>query len=374
MTDPGPPYQCVGSIGRLGNVMFIYASSLGVARLGNRTLVVNPSYSLLPHFRIKALVDRDGHLCRKPKKKYDTGCCRFIPSLLQPEERSPALMVGTNVQSWRYFAHVEREVRSQFQPYGDTGRRAASFIRSIRRQFSEDLQGPVTLVGVHVRRGDVANPLHDFGYRLPSPGYFRRAMLWYLEKFPRVAFAISSDEKDYVMENIIPLCGSESARQNSSSIGNKRSANDSAQLRLQPAQQQRPDDVASRRRASDREKNEKRLPATRTGSPGLLATADGLQGTVTRPTGEATQQLPEDVEPVPGARCRFVGTKSATVDMAVLAGCDHFIMSMGTYSWWAGWLTGGIVVYYRHPAREGSRYSKIFNHADFFPPHWVPLE
>ena len=366
--------------------MFIYASSLGVARMGNRTLVVKPAYSLLPHFRVKALVDYGGHLCQKPKKKYDSGCCRFSPNLLQPEERFPALRVGYYVQSWRYFAHVEREVRSQFQTYGDTARRAASLIRRIRREFSEDLQGPVTLVGVHVRRGDVARErVNAFGYQLPSPGYFRRAMLWYLEKFPRVAFVISSDTKDYVMENIIPLCGRESARHNSSSpIGNKQSANDSAQLRLQPAQQQRPDDPANRRRASDREKeDEKRLsqggqplskPATRTGSPGLPATADGLQGTVTRPSREVTQQLPEDAEPVPGARCRYVGTESATVDLAVLAGCDHFIMSMGTYSWWAGWLTGGIVVYYRHPAREGSRYSKIFNHADFFPPHWVPLE
>ena len=109
MTDPGPPYQCVESIGRLGNVMFIYASSLGVARMGNRTLVVKPAYSLLPHFRVKALVDYGGHLCQKPKTKYDRGGCRFSPSLLQPEERFPVLRVGHYLQSWRYFAHVERD-------------------------------------------------------------------------------------------------------------------------------------------------------------------------------------------------------------------------------------------------------------------------
>jgi len=58
------------------------------------------------------------------------------------------------------------------------------------------------------------------------------------------------------------------------------------------------------------------------------------------------------------------------VDMAVLASCDHVIMSVGTFGWWSGWLAGGEVFYYncvkwmvnnRFPASE------------YYLPGWIPL-
>ena len=37
----------------------------------------------------------------------------------------------------------------------------------------------------------------------------------------------------------------------------------------------------------------------------------------------------------------------ANFDFAILAGCNHTIMSVGTYSWWAAYMAGGAAVYYR---------------------------
>jgi hypothetical protein len=65
--DPGPPYQCASVPGRLGNAMFAYASSLGAAVLGNRTLVVTRDNPLLRHFSLNALVDCNGTFCQGAK-------------------------------------------------------------------------------------------------------------------------------------------------------------------------------------------------------------------------------------------------------------------------------------------------------------------
>jgi galactoside 2-L-fucosyltransferase 1/2 len=70
---------------------------------------------------------------------------------------------------------------------------------------------------------------------------------------------------------------------------------------------------------------------------------------------------------VVGDNIVYVPSHAAGVDMAILASCDHVIISNGTYSWWAGWLCKGITV----------RYSKIpINGTDLYVrtagDHWPP--
>ena len=377
--------------------MFAYASSLGVASLGNRTVVVRPTNPLLSHFKLKAVLDCRRDLCKKAKKKYDGGCCKFNPKVLQPEPQAPVLEVFSYLQCWRYFAHVEKEVRAQFTTYGDTAKQAADVIKSVRREFG-GLQGAVILVGVHVRHGDVSHQsLQNFGYQLPSIGYFYRSMAWYLRKFSRVVFVISSDRKEYVMENIIPLCENEPMKDNSTfPTGDKQYAKGTAAFRFQPSRlHYRTKNLRNRRRKATQD-NEDQKKLTKDGQDSLHPAKSDSNEKVshdTKPKGfpinvimgdlghprlirrEANEvNKPEQLGPLPGAKCRYVGTKRIGVDLAVLASCDHFIMSTGTYGWWAAWLTGGVVVYYKYPAREGSLYSKHFNGDDFFPPHWIPME
>ena len=66
------------------------------------------------------------------------------------------------------------------------------------------------------------------------------------------------------------------------------------------------------------------------------------------------------------------------VDMAILAGCDHMIMTVGTFGWWAAYLgadaRGGEVVHYdsefvmEHPINKGNVVSK-----DYYPERWVAM-
>jgi galactoside 2-L-fucosyltransferase 1/2 len=60
-------------------------------------------------------------------------------------------------------------------------------------------------------------------------------------------------------------------------------------------------------------------------------------------------------------------------DLATLAKCNHSIMTVGTFGWWAAYLAGGHTVYYKDPF---TNLSTLWNHAnynDFFPPQWVGL-
>ena len=61
------------------------------------------------------------------------------------------------------------------------------------------------------------------------------------------------------------------------------------------------------------------------------------------------------------------------VDLAILSECEHMITSAGTFSWWAGWLNKGQVLYFNEPVRTNSNLENGFKREDFFPPHWLPL-
>ena len=52
---------------------------------------------------------------------------------------------------------------------------------------------------------------------------------------------------------------------------------------------------------------------------------------------------------VPAGRCRpqvaFFAGPNGSQDMAVLASCNHTIITMGTFGWWSAYLAGGLTVY-----------------------------
>jgi len=69
----------------------------------------------------------------------------------------------------------------------------------------------------------------------------------------------------------------------------------------------------------------------------------------------------------------YVTPRSRGEDFAIVASCDHVIMSTGTYGWWAAWLAGGTTIYYSDWPRNGSVLAKKFRYEDYFPPHWIGM-
>ena len=65
---------------------------------------------------------------------------------------------------------------------------------------------------------------------------------------------------------------------------------------------------------------------------------------------------------------------SAEDDFTLMQSCDHMIMTVGMFGWWAAWMTshrGGDAMYYRNPFTVGSFMHGQFNRATYFPEHWL---
>ncbi|KAK3585724.1 hypothetical protein CHS0354_020292 [Potamilus streckersoni] len=67
------------------------------------------------------------------------------------------------------------------------------------------------------------------------------------------------------------------------------------------------------------------------------------------------------------------GKQKPIHDLAILSKCDHVIQTVGTFGWWAAYLSGGTSTYYKFPARPGSPDEKLLNSYDFFYPEWIGL-
>jgi len=69
----------------------------------------------------------------------------------------------------------------------------------------------------------------------------------------------------------------------------------------------------------------------------------------------------------------FSENQSPNVDLAILALCNHTIMSVGSFGWWAAWLANGTTVYYADWPRPFSKLEYHVNKEDYFPKHWIPM-
>lgn len=72
----------------------------------------------------------------------------------------------------------------------------------------------------------------------------------------------------------------------------------------------------------------------------------------------------------------FLEGNSPSVDMAVLTKTNHTIMTVGSFGWFIGWLTGGTTVYYKYPDAPGTKYARQFHPGklDHFYPGWIGME
>lgn len=61
------------------------------------------------------------------------------------------------------------------------------------------------------------------------------------------------------------------------------------------------------------------------------------------------------------------------VDLAIMANCDHMIITSGTYSWWAGYLVRGEVIYYKGYPEPNTIIGNQTVREDYYPPNWIGM-
>ncbi|XP_033725793.1 galactoside 2-alpha-L-fucosyltransferase 2-like [Pecten maximus] len=64
---------------------------------------------------------------------------------------------------------------------------------------------------------------------------------------------------------------------------------------------------------------------------------------------------------------------SAGADLAIMAQCNHSVVTSGTYGWWGAYLAGGETVYFRDYPKPGSWLERQYNRADYYLPNWIGM-
>ncbi|XP_048761959.1 galactoside alpha-(1,2)-fucosyltransferase 2-like isoform X2 [Ostrea edulis] len=276
---PSKFYVCSTFMGGLGNNLFQFASGFGIAASKDMQFVVGESDLISRIFQLKSsrhlLISRDRHECARARPRVEARACSYDKNVgnFKPDA---TYRVASYLQSWKYFQNASQELREQLKFKAQIQTKADSIIDGILKKYNVSRKN-VTLIAIHVRRGDMVN--HGFGYLVATKEYFEKAM----ELFSNYSSPI------YI------LC-----------------SNDLAWSKAN-------------------------IPQTKT--------------------------------------VEFISGNSAEVDMALMASCDHVISSVGSFSWWTGWLNNGTLTYYKWPAKEGSGLRAQFssNFMDYFYPHWTGL-
>ncbi|XP_041377766.1 galactoside alpha-(1,2)-fucosyltransferase 2-like isoform X2 [Gigantopelta aegis] len=264
----------------LGNLIYLYASLVGLANSRNMTVALQANHRLRQIFHLEAKVLPDANIFKKFKRVTSEKCCMYDETFLEmPRNRN--YTIDNLLQSWKYFSHVESNIRHQLRFKDHIKSVAEKRIRGFREKYQLKSPGEITLIGVHIRRGNKDSEVaRKSGNYVAPPEYIRNAMAYYVSRFSNCVFVVCSDTMTWVKKHIKTNSGME-----------------------------------------------------------LISE-----------------------------------TNSPEVDMAILSLCNHTIMTVGTFGWWGGYLAGGTVLYYKNPYDEKDQFwSKVFNKADYYPPHWIPL-
>jgi len=69
----------------------------------------------------------------------------------------------------------------------------------------------------------------------------------------------------------------------------------------------------------------------------------------------------------------FSSKHSPAVDLAIASLCDHAIVTIGSFGWWAAWLANGVTVTNKDVLRPNSTLSRRVHREDYYKPDWIAL-
>jgi galactoside 2-L-fucosyltransferase 1/2 len=191
-------------VGRLGNQMFQYAASLGIAVRKHGDACIITDDDLISYDELRKENEDLISVCKGPFKicgspDYDftvipeVGHTRYdIDRFLVPG----SIEIETDMdqgflQSYKYFDNIEGIIRKKFSFKGTISRKVNSYMKKIK-------SGRTKIVGIHVRRGDHI----ALGFmRFPPMKYFQKAKEHFRKKFDKVKFIVATNDRKWAQEN-----------------------------------------------------------------------------------------------------------------------------------------------------------------------------
>ena len=74
-----------------------------------------------------------------------------------------------------------------------------------------------------------------------------------------------------------------------------------------------------------------------------------------------------------GPDVHYSTNTDGAVDLAIMVYSDHVIITSGSFSWWAGYLNRGEVVYFHGFPEPNTIIGNTTVRADYYPPAWIPM-
>ena len=185
-------FRCANPIGRLGNMMFQLAATIGIAHILGYKPYIAPSHDLEKYFDTGIVLD----INITNEISFDDSKCRNRTWNYNKDYLSHNLTTWGYLQSWKYFENSSDAVRKTF-----TFR--AKYLQDARAFLRLHTKPKHVLIGVHIRRGDFVSDFNtNLGYTLADGNYTRKAMNWHRKRSDKVLFVVVSDDIPWCKDNI----------------------------------------------------------------------------------------------------------------------------------------------------------------------------
>lgn len=174
----------------LGNLMFMYASALGIALTNKRKLRVEPFVKKMnDNFNLSSEWVNSSDPNVYPTLHYPK-CCKYY----EETERLPnkRFAIFGYYVSWKYFHKYNDIIRREFSFSGSINKEKESFLNKIKK-----LYGNTTLVGVHIRQGDFITSGH-LGYSVASKEYIEQAIDYFKTRYNCTFLIATNGKTDWI--------------------------------------------------------------------------------------------------------------------------------------------------------------------------------
>ncbi|KAK6182109.1 hypothetical protein SNE40_009867 [Patella caerulea] len=188
-------YVCAGTTGRLGNQLYVFASSYGIAKRSGMKLVVglNPD-TLSQTFQIEGAFETDWGLCEASKFINANKCCQVANQVYKVRLNSTVHIFGY-LQSYKYFTEYNEEIRKYLTFKDPILRTAKTKLNTLlTKKYGKNYRNR-TLIGIHIRRGDyLRKGKQQFGYKVPSEDYFYKAQQYMEKRYKNITYLACSND------------------------------------------------------------------------------------------------------------------------------------------------------------------------------------
>lgn len=192
-------YLCSIFMGGLGNQLFQFASIFGIAKLKNMRVIVGSDSEINRAFKLTVEVRQDMSACHTFKPLTEVKNCAYDPNL-ENFNVTESLRLGPYLQSWKYFYNFSNDLRKELTFRDEIQAEVYQVISSVVKKFNYTSRRDVTLIGLHVRRGDMVG--HPFGYDVATPAYINTSVQYFLSRYKNPIFIISSQDNQWTKEHM----------------------------------------------------------------------------------------------------------------------------------------------------------------------------